>query len=54
MHFNQVVDRAGSRITMARHSVYKGKDSTLAAGVLLKEGVLVSSGSKVAFSICER
>merc|ERR1719341_3212703 len=43
----QVVDRAGSRITMARHSVYKGKDSTLAAGVLLKEGVLVSSGSKV-------
>ena len=48
--FNQVVDRAGSRITMARHSVYKGRDSTLAAGVLLKEGVLVSSGSKVVFS----
>ena len=75
---NQVVDRAGSRITMARHSVYKGRDSTLAGkskgykgrdstvegknkvykgrdstlagGVLLKEGVLVSSGSKVVFS----
>ena len=50
MHFNQVVDRAGSRITMGRHSVYKGRDSTLAGGVVLKEGVLVSSGSKVVFS----
>jgi len=43
----QVVDQAGSQITMGRHSVYKGRDSSLAGGVLLKEGVLVSSGSKV-------
>ena len=44
---HQVVDRAGSRIAMARHNVYKGRDSVLGAGVSLKEGVLVSAGSKV-------
>ena len=45
----QVVDRPSSRISMARHSVYKGRDATLGGGVLLKEGVLVSPGSKVGF-----